>query len=391
MPKEMVMSATKVWALSLPVAGLLALAFGRAADSDTATSAAPARDDLIVHEWGTFSTFSGSNGKNLTFYPYDDDLPEFVHGYLSRPSKTGPKGGSISLETPVIYFYSDRALNAWVQVQFPKGTMTEWYPHAVRTDKKLSWKVINVTPRAELEYPTEDKKSRYYAARETDATPLRVALREGDNQKTEEEKFLFYRGVGSFDMPLSVRALGDGKFTAAWSGTAPKGDLILVQVQAGKIRYQPFCLDEEVKNGRRASVQVPDADSTEEKLSEELVKRLTEKGLYKKEAQAMVKTWRSAWFGEEGVRVLYILPEDLTNELLPLRVEPKPTSILRVLVGRHDVLTPEREKKIDALVAELIRPTPEQDDKQKAAWQELLKLGRYAGAAYWASEARLKH
>jgi hypothetical protein len=387
----MVMSLTKAWALALPVAGLLAVVFGHAADTAKATSAAPARDDLIVHEWGTFSTFSGSDGKNLAFYPYDNDLPEFVHGYLSRLSKTGPKGGSISLETPVLYFYSDRALTASVQVEFPKGTMTEWYPHAARTDKKLSWPRIKVLKGNEVELPQEDKESRYYTARETDATPLAVSLKEEDTSKTENEKFLFYRGVGSFDMPLSVRALGDGKFTATWDGTAPKGDFILVQVHSGKIRYRPFRLDQEVEDGRRGSVQIPDADSTEEMLSEELVKRLIEKGLYKKEARAMVKTWRSAWFGEEGVRVLYILPEGLTNRLLPLHVDPKPTSILRVLVGRHDVLTPEREKKIDALVAEVKRPTLEQDDKQKAALQELWKLGRYSDAAFRASEARLKH
>jgi len=385
------MSVTKAWALALPVAGLLALALGHAADPASGTSAAPARDDLIVHEWGTFSTFSGSDGKNLTFYPYDNDLPEFVHGYLGRNSKTGPKGGSISLETPVIYFYSDRPQTASVQVEFPKGTMTEWYPRAVRTDKKLSWKGIKLHPRGELEYATEDRESRYYAARETDSTPLSAAYKEEDKKLTEPEKFLFYRGVGSFAMPLSVRALGDGKFTATWNGKAPKGDLIIVQVQADKLRFRPFRLDGEVKTGWRGSVQLPDADSTEEKLGDELIKRLTEKGLYKKEAQAMVNTWRSAWFGEEGVRVLYILPDELTNQLLPLRVEPKPTSILRVLVGRHDVLTPEREKKIDELVAEVKRPTSEQDDKQKAALQELWKLGRYSDAAYRASEARLKH
>ncbi len=95
-------------------------------------------------------------------------------------------------------------------------------------------------------------------------------------------------------------------------------------------------------------------------------------------------------FGEEGARVLYILPDELTKELLPLRVEPTPTSILRVLVGRHDVLTPEREKKIDALVAEVNRPTVEQDAKQKAAWQDLVKLGRYCDAARSASETRLR-
>ena len=86
------------WALAWPVAGLLALACCRAAEP---APKAPEGKDLIVHEWGTFSTFSGSNGKNLKFLPYDNDLPDFVHAYEGRNSKKGPQGGTISLETPV--------------------------------------------------------------------------------------------------------------------------------------------------------------------------------------------------------------------------------------------------------------------------------------------------
>src|SRR5260370_32690896 len=88
------------------VAGLLALACCFAAEpapKEAAPAPTPKRD-LVVHEWGTFSTFSGSDGKNLKFNPYDNDLPEFVHAYLPRNAKAGPAGGTISLETPVIYF-----------------------------------------------------------------------------------------------------------------------------------------------------------------------------------------------------------------------------------------------------------------------------------------------
>ena len=104
----------------------------------------------------------------------------------------------------------------------------------------------------------------------------------------------------------------------------------------------------------------------------------------------MVKTWSSAWFGEGGHRVLYILPDRLTEELLPLRLEPKPNSVVRVLVGRHDILTPDREKQIDSWVAEAKRPTKEPDAQQRIAWAELNKLGRYHGAAWRAAETRLK-
>lgn len=371
-----------LWATAaVPLAGLLALSFCSAAE--------PGGGKLVVHEWGTFSTFSGSDGKNLKFNPYDNDLPDFVHAYLARNSKAGPQGGTISLETPVIYFYPEKPLTASVEVQFPKGTITEWYPHAGRTDTKLNWDGIKIVPEDSAKLPSEKKASRYYAARETDAAPLGVTFREEDSSKTEHEKFLFYRGVGTFDMPLSARAGKDGTFTVTWRGRTPALDLILVRIHNGKVRFQPFRLGERVKSGLIAEVKVPAEDSTKEKLGEEVVKMLTARGLKEKEARAMVKTWSSAWFGEEGTRVLYLLPDELTADLLPLKVEPKPTSLVRVLVGRHDVLTPDQEKDIDSWVATLLR-TEGKDPARVAAEKEMEKLGRYEEAALHAAQARLE-
>jgi hypothetical protein len=375
--------------VAAPAAGLVALACGfAAAPAPGDKSASSPSGDLVVHEWGTFSTFSGSDGNNLEFYPYDNDLPEFVHGYLPKNSKAGPKGGTISLETPVLYFYTDRPLSASVHVDLPKGTLTEWYPHAERTDKTLAWDGIEVRPAGKVKLPWESQKSRYYAARETDAAPLRTVFEQEGGTGTEQEKFLFYRGVGSFDMPLTVRARRGGNVTVSWDGKAPDGDLFLVQIQNGKVRFQPFRLDRTSKDGAEADVKLPDADATTEQLGDAVVKQLIDKGLYEKEARAMVKTWRDAWFGEEGTRVLYILPSELTDELLPLQVEPKPSALVRVLVGRHDVLTPEREKQIDGWVA---RYNGAADDAgQRAAAAELAKLGRYRSAAWNEADARLK-
>ncbi len=375
-----------LWATAaVPLAGLFALGLCLAGDPPAGGG------KLVVHEWGTFSTFSGSDGKNLKFNPYDNDLPDFVHAYLARNSKQGPQGGTISLETPVIYFYPDRPMTASVHVAFPKGTVTEWYPHAGRTDTKLDWDDIALLPDGSVKVPTEKKASRYYAARETDAAPLRVKFREDGTLMTEHEKFLFYRGVGTFDMPLSVRAGGDGKFTVTWRGKAPAGEQLLVRVRDGKVRFQPFRLGERVKGGVLAEVrvQLPGEDSTADKLGQTLEKMLTARGLKDKEAHAMVETWRAAWFGEEGTRVLYLLPDDLTTELLPLTVEPKPTSLVRVLVGRHDVLTPEQEKDVDRWVATLTRSEPS-DPGRAAAEKELSRLGRYEQAAMHAAQARLE-
>jgi hypothetical protein len=101
----------------------------------------------------------------------------------------------------------------------------------------------------------------------------------------------------------------------------------------------------------------------------------------------MVKTWSSDWFGDEGTRVLYVVAESLTNDLLPIRIDPKPDQIVRVLVGRHDLLTPEREQEVDVLVKQL---NGQSNQGSEAADRLLNKMGRYRWAAQTASQTRLK-
>jgi len=72
--------------------------------------------------------------------------------------------------------------------------------------------------------------------------------------------------------------------------------------------------------------------------------------LYEKEARAMVKTWRSSWFGEDGTRLFYMLPQPITDELIPLHIDPQPQEMVRVLVGRMEIMSPEDEQKIMELV-----------------------------------------
>src|SRR5436853_6601043 len=84
---------------------------------------------LTVHEWGTFLTMSGSDGVTLDgMYHEEHALPAFVHArsrdQLRLPS-TIVKG-----ETPVIYFYTDRRQKVRVDVRFPRGVWTQWYPQA---------------------------------------------------------------------------------------------------------------------------------------------------------------------------------------------------------------------------------------------------------------------
>ncbi|QJX00323.1 hypothetical protein [Frigoriglobus tundricola] len=357
--------------------------------------AAPPR--LVAHEWGTFTSFSGADGVPVGFTPNNTDLPNFVYDSTPRFSKGArlKHGGLVSMETPVIYFYADRDTRVSVKVDFPKGWITEWYPFAhgapVRTEKNdkaggqnIRWDV-KLTPDEPAHFPRDrnDRENHYYHARETDAVGIQTEVAGGNAAEDanyderglrggtvlQREKFLFYRGVGTFPPPVTVRALGGDKVRVVNGAGGKVTGLVLVTVRAGKTGFRPVG---ELESGATLDTQLP-SDGTRAELGAFLVKELTAAGLYAKEAKAMVKTWDAAWFGEEGTRLLYLVPRAKTDELLPLTMEPKPTEVVRVLVGRHDFLTPEAEATAEK---ELQRVRTAQNELS-AAYAQLQKLGRF--------------
>src|SRR5947209_7473823 len=176
---------------------------------------AQADNRLVVHEWGTFTSIAGKDGVALEWRPLNgaSDLPKFVYTIQNHDDglRHGPKAdltAAVRMETPVLYFYSASETDVSVKVDFPKGKITDWYPQARSVNTSIDWGRLKVMPGAELNFPIAySDHSRYYAARETDAAPVQVC---GTNGKTvQQEKFLFYRGVGTFDLPLSVKLAGE--------------------------------------------------------------------------------------------------------------------------------------------------------------------------------------
>lgn len=88
----------------------------------------------------------------------------------------------------------------------------------------------------------------------------------------------------------------------------------------------------------------------------------------------MVNTWRSSYFGTDGVRVLFVLPQSWTDASIPLRITPQPKSITRVMVGRLELLTPQRERLAEAAVGRLASPDPA---ARLEAFRTLEAQGRY--------------
>lgn len=344
----------------------------------------------VAHEWGTFTSFAGSDGMHVGFTPNNVDLPGFVYHQIDPLSKGGylVLAGKVSMETPVIYFYANQDTRVAVNVGFPQGWLTEWYPVATvepgantlarKPGQSMRWDV-KVLANEMVKFPEEEMKpNHYYHARETDASPVQVIdpRNPGHNggQVVQSEKFLFYRGVGAFTPPVTVRAQGGNKVTVHNSGATPVSGLVLMTARGGKVAFTPLA---DVAAKGQTEATLPEDFVAASELGAHLVKQLTAAGLYEKEAQAMVKTWDSAWFGEDGHRLLYLVPRTLTDELLPLTLDPKPTKIERVLVGRHDFVTPEQEADVEKQVRRVRAAQAELDD----ARQTLRKVGRFADDA----------
>ncbi len=79
--------------------------------------------------------------------------------------------------------------------------------------------------------------------------------------------------------------------------------------------------------------------------------QLRAEGLTIDESRSLVNTWERSYFQAPGLRVLYIVPRIETDRILPLSVTPAPAELVRVLVGRVEVLTESEEK---AAVASLL-------------------------------------
>jgi hypothetical protein len=406
---------------------VIVLAAGPPADSKApSTGQRSVKDDpLIVHEWGTFTSFSGSDGVRLEFGPLaDEDLPPFV---LDRFLQAGlPSFGKkmittrLRMETPVTYFYTERECDVNVRVEFPEGLLTEFYPPVVSMtpnfkpgekllirNSSLDWGKVHLIPQDFFQVNIEDKdrarlieerllggmippaagENHYFHARETDSAIVQVHL--DPNPKLPRrpagdffEKFLFYRGIGNFELPLKLTASGGGKYELLNLGPDDVRSLFLVTADGNELRFSKF---DQIASGQHRMLTQSDKAATMEELAEAVVQSLIEENLYEKEARAMVKTWRSSWFGETGTRLFYMVPTAITEKLLPLKVEPKPAETVRVLVGRMEIMPPETEQQVLELVrasyAEHVQQIQKAQAEKKRAgpvkWsKELASLGR---------------
>ncbi len=339
---------------------------------------------LEVHEWGTFTSLVGSNGKTQHgMYHEDEKLPDFVHGFGETLENIGslsflansPRGcdpdrkGCIpdrmiahnfisqKMETPVIYFYTDRAQPVTVDVRFPQGAVTETFPGPVSTrptpeDLDLAngqtiFKV-DVLATKNADVPPVDSANIYSHARNVNSNIVRAG--------NETEKFIFYRGLGQYQPRLKITSIGADLYFLAERGFEPQFTFLVDVNSEGHAQMRlvrgigygkPSVISgSEIAHLKNHRVRESNEVMSGTQMTGNLLKALMNAGLFEDEAQSMINTWNHGYFKTPGLRVLYILSRSEVDNVLPINISPLPTNLQRAFVGRIEVLREDDELAI---------------------------------------------
>jgi hypothetical protein len=337
----------------------------------TFTSAVAENENLRAHEWGTFTTLHWPNsGKNVAWYQPTTgasatevgELPDFVVGM--RRSKA-MASVTARMETPVIYFYTDKKQTVDVTAKYVDGFITEVFPVGGMFGE---WKGLVLTPPAkagdladQLAMDPKLPDNHYFQARAVPdaAFVSRQGLLDeaGKAAPDQVERFLFYRGMGEFQ-------------TGMFAGMSPEGELYVNNLNKDfgvkhswvlrntgeKLSWQklePFIAYDK-KKSKAVSFQLDSLsqnENAEETLKISMVSALEDAGLTNAEAAAMVATWDEQWYKEPGQRVFSIVPQALIDQKLPLTISPTPSELVRVFVHRQEVLSPQALTDVETAMA----------------------------------------
>ncbi len=324
----------------------------------------------VVHEWGTYTSVVASDGHALGgVHHVDEPLPSWVFRRSSKFEKgyeVLPEEPRQQLETPVLYFHTDRVMKVDVDVSFPQGVVGEWFPDCTGflpefeqmkaiAGGRTTWQ-LRLDPSIDPStYPPVTPDEIWAPSRHVDSTP--VSTFPDPLGQEQHEQFLFYRGLATFAPALTIRADADGTVRIHSAAAEAIGSVFVLRATATEGSF--VSLGSLAAGGDLVSpvpaTSVP-RDAFVEAARTGLHTALVASGLHADEALAMVDTWTRSWFGGQGTRVLYIAPRSWTDAWLPTTVLPTPSDFVRTLVGRVEVLTPPEEAAL-AHEIELINST----------------------------------
>ncbi|MCU0722083.1 MAG: hypothetical protein MUC63_00435 [Planctomycetes bacterium] len=232
---------------------------------------------------------------------------------------------------PFVWFHSAKPLSVQLRVNLGVNTPLCWWPQGADDGTSISWKRLNLTPRA-----PEDKRLEEFGKDGSEFTGLAANAREvnasfvGAGNKVE--KFLMYDFLGLAWTDLRIRKDSTGLVVSnrgprairelfVFDGKTPEGKALYAsQVRA----YEKGCRLDTNAEGYWNLVD----------FRIRMVKCLVDAGLYLDEALCMVRgiCAQEAFFRSGGVKAIHLLDADEIDAVSRLELDPKPARVKRVWV-----------------------------------------------------------
>lgn len=307
----------------LALSAVLALATPMAWGDDPAA-------ELRVHEWGVWKVRQGE-------VTHLADLQRESPTFVRQTRSVGWAGGGAVARKPVIYVYASHPMNLDVEVAFRGGGPWLFYPQALplecgaghgdaRRDQpfsraatcepdRLRWRV-HATGAARV--PLEPVPARHFWSH-LRAVPASMLLAPDGSA----ERFLFYDGPVVFPPAFRVGRGAHGETTFRRVGAFGRSPLVV----AWGDRWVPV---PEMAPGAALGI-----DRTQpwpipaRPIAREIDARLRAAGLSAAEAQSLVETWRPE-IEAPGLRAFWLLTRAEYDTLLPIRITPAPSELVRV-------------------------------------------------------------
>ena len=357
----------------------------------------PLTAEFTVHEWGTFTQVIASDGTILDGLEREEEpLPPFVHSHaglqnslIARKGFRRPvQGVNTKMETPVIYFYTDQALQAEVEVQWKGGSISQWYPQRTGGETPPAARPIApvLHPDAILSNSDFTKRGGIDFTKVTTAASLGKSMSPPQINLTKPTSSKETRpptgSIPACQMRASSPAAPNQKATfsiaesvaSTAASTSPSTTPMPSRFQTPSSTTFPFALvfqndgrtirSKVLTDGLSAgtSLTIPDQDLNDlgyvnspwqSTVYRQMREGLVQAGLFQDEAEGMIQTWWSSYFAKPSFngspRVFWILPTAQVDEVLPLTINPKPQKTVRVIVGRAEILRPSFEKTFLAM------------------------------------------
>lgn len=346
----------------------------------------PAKNSLIVHEWGVFRVNSDVDFANADMRAEWDNLPDFVYGHIKGRVVPQHWGAVEIRKRPIIFFRSAEPMMARVKIDFPGGMPGVWYPATInptvfggerqpKTGTTLEWALgIKQCPQGwhpkQATGPAVDAKHWFARIRQVKCDEIFSAYSENPID-VEREKFLYYDGLFPQGKWLKV-AVEKDRVSVTSQVKHPVFDVTVVDRRTDKVRVGRIAKMDAGATIQSVTFEEMDGSKFASDASDVLTKQIVEAGLNVDEAGSLVDLWRKDLFETPGLHLYFRLPQSEYDARMPLTITPRPKEVIRIGLVFQGHLEPDFVERVLELVKQL---DSERFVDRDAATKKLLAIG----------------